>query len=385
MSKIRVLLADDAVVVRRILTDTLSEDPELEVVGTAPNGKLTLVKLAQLKPDIVILDVEMPDMDGLEALKEIRKTNRLIPVIMFSTMTQRGAAVTLDALSFGASDYVTKPTSVGSVSGAMQAIRETLIPKIKLFTRRGTLSDTTLRPAPRPVSDAPTVAAPLSLKKPTLVSTATRINERVEILAIGTSTGGPDALNLVLPLLPADFPVPIVIVQHMPPMFTKLLAERLNSRCAISVEEAVQGMLLEPGKAWIAPGDFHLGLERTDGKIYTRVFVGPPENSCRPAVDVMLRSVAQFYGSGCLSVILTGMGQDGLRGCEAVSGAGGQIIAQDEASCVVWGMPGFVAQAGLASKVLPLSEIAGEIIRRVMVGRPARRTPLTTSYPGVAA
>ncbi|WP_309715308.1 chemotaxis response regulator protein-glutamate methylesterase [Armatimonas sp.] len=389
MAKIRVLLADDAVVVRRILTDTLAEDPDIEVVGTAPNGKIALAKLAQLTPDIVILDVEMPDMDGLEALKEIRKTNRLIPVIMFSTLTQRGAVATLDALSFGASDYVTKPSNVGSVGAAMQTIRETLIPKIKLFTRHNSLRDTTIRPAPRLVSSESVAVAPLTLKRPMLASatsaTTMRGSERVEVLAIGTSTGGPDALNIVLPQLPADFPVPIVIVQHMPPMFTKLLAERLNSRCAISVAEATQGMLLEPGKAWVAPGDFHLALERTDGKLYTRVFVGPPENSCRPAVDVMLRSVAQFYGAGCLSVILTGMGQDGLRGCEAVSSMGGQVIAQDEASSVVWGMPGFVAQAGLASKVLPLSEIAGEIIRRTMAGRPARRVPLPNPYLGVAA
>ena len=386
MPKIRVLLADDAVVVRRILTDTLAADPDIEVVGTAPNGKIALAKLAQLSPDIVILDVEMPDMDGLETLKEIRKTQRLLPVIMFSTLTQRGAAATLDALSAGASDYVTKPANVGSVSAAMQTIRETLIPKIKLFTRRGAAIDPAVRPSTRLASPPETPAA-LALKKTlpvTMTSTrSTRPSERVEILAIGTSTGGPDALNSLLPQLPADFPVPILIVQHMPPMFTKLLAERLNSRCAISVMEATSGMLLEPGKAWVAPGDFHLGLERTDGKLYTRVFVGPPENSCRPAVDVMLRSVAQHFGVGCLSVILTGMGQDGLRGCEAVSSAGGQIVAQDEASSVVWGMPGFVAQAGLASRVLPLDEIASEILRRVMLGRV--RNTLGSRFLGAAA
>ncbi len=370
MPKIRVFLADDAMVVRRILTDTLASDPDIEVVGTAPNGKIALAKLAQLNPDLVILDVEMPVMDGLETLKEIRKTQRLLPVIMFSTLTQRGAAATLDALSAGASDYVTKPANVGSVSAAMQTIRETLIPKIKLFTRRGTTFD----------------PAALALKKPLLVTTSarsTRLSERVEILAIGTSTGGPDALNSLLIQLPADFPVPVLIVQHMPPMFTNLLAERLNSHCAITVTEATSGMLLEPGKAWVAPGDFHLGLERTDDKLYTRVFVGPPENSCRPAVDVMLRSVAQHFGGGCLTVILTGMGQDGLRGCEAVSSAGGQIVVQDEASSVVWGMPGFVAQAGLASHVLPLDEIASEVMRRVMRGRV--RSTLGSRSLGAAA
>ncbi|MCX6365727.1 MAG: chemotaxis response regulator protein-glutamate methylesterase [Armatimonadetes bacterium] len=385
MPKVRVLLADDAVVVRRILSDTLAEDPDIEIVGTAPNGKIALAKLALLNPDIVILDIEMSDMDGLETLKEIRKTHRLLPVIMFSTLTQRGAAATLDALSFGASDYVTKPANVGSVSAVMQIIRETLIPKIKLFTRRSIAGDQVVRSAPRVSAEV----APLALTKlvlPTASSTLPHPTERVEILAIGTSTGGPDALNIVLAQLPADFPVPIVIVQHMPPMFTKLLAERLNSRCAITVIEATSGMFLEPGTAWLAPGDFHLGLEREEGRMKTCVFMGPPENSCRPAVDVMLRSVVQHYGASCLSVILTGMGQDGLRGCEAVSNAGGQIVAQDEASSVVWGMPGFVAQAGLASRVLPLQEVAGEIIRRVMAGRPARRigtTTMSSSYGGL--
>lgn len=391
MKKTRVLLVDDAVVVRRIVSDVISEDPELEVVGTAHSGRIALTKLPQLNPDIVILDVEMPDMNGLETLLAIRKTYRLLPVIMFSTLTKRGAEATLDALSLGASDYVTKPSNVGSVGASMQTVRETLIPKIKQFCQRSplvarplTALRTTTEGTTNATSTAVAAAAAASLAPSQVArrAVASQGPSRIDIVAIATSTGGPDALNVLLPQIPADFPVPIVIVQHMPPMFTRLLAERLNTHCAITVSEATSGMALEAGKAWIAPGDFHLALESQNGKLQTKIYVGPPENSCRPAADVLFRSVAEHFAGRALGVVLTGMGQDGLRGSEKIYDSGGQIIAQDEATSVVWGMPGFVAQSGIASQVLPLSAIAAEIIRRAAIGRalpriaPRERTEL---------
>lgn len=363
MPKIRVLVVDDAVVVRRLVSDVLSEDPDIEVVGIAPNGRIALSKLPQVNPDVVILDVEMPEMDGLTTLKEIRKTYRLLPVIMFSTLTQRGAEATLDALSFGASDYVTKPANVGSVGAAMEAVRSTLIPKIKQFCGRGVpIAKAIAKPSAPTIT---TAAAPTLVRRPSVSS----LPSRVEILAIGTSTGGPDALNRVLPLLPADFPVPIVVVQHMPPMFTQLLADRLDSKSAIRVREAKEGSALEAGLALVAPGDFHLSVVEREGKRQARVFSGPPENSCRPAVDVLFRSVAEHYGPSALAVVLTGMGQDGLRGSEHVREVGGQVFAQDEATSVVWGMPGYVAQAGLAHQILSIDEVAQAILRAVAHGR----------------
>ena len=382
MPKIRVLFADDAVVVRKIITDILAEDPDIEVVGTAPNGKLALAKIPQVNPDIVILDVEMPEMDGLQTVKALRKLYPMLPVIMFSTLTRRGAEATLDALSFGANDYVTKPANVGSVSAAMQTVRETLIPKIKLFCAKVLAGSPGKAPALASSKPASAIGSASAAKAPAPVRVAppvrlasTGVSSRIDLVAIGCSTGGPDALAKVIPLIPNDFATPIVIVQHMPPMFTRLLAERLDARSQIRVREAESGQVLKPGTAWIAPGDFHLMLEEIDGKIQTRVFVGPPENSCRPAVDVLFRSVAACYGGRALGVVLTGMGQDGLRGSEHLTEAGSQVIAQDEASSVVWGMPGFIAQAGLASRVLPLDEVAGEIIRRGHVGRVAALPP----------
>jgi two-component system chemotaxis response regulator CheB len=357
MSKIRVLVVDDAVVVRRLVSDILASDPEIEVVGTAANGRIALAKIPQVNPDLVTLDVEMPDMNGLEVLAALRKTHPRLPVIMFSTLTQRGAAATLDALALGANDYVTKPANVGSVQEAMQRIREELIPKIKSFCgRKQQPSPSVLR-----LLSTPRTTTPPPTRKTTSPS-------RVEIVAIGVSTGGPNALADLLPALPGNFPVPIVIVQHMPPLFTRLLAERLNTKSAIGVSEATAGSVLSPGHAWIALGDFHMALERDTRGNRLRLHQGPPENSCRPAVDVLFRSVAEIYGAGVLSVVLTGMGQDGLRGCEQIKEAGGQVLAQDEASSVVWGMPGFVARAGLADKILPLNELAFEITRRVNRG-----------------
>jgi two-component system chemotaxis response regulator CheB len=351
MAKIRVLIVDDAVVVRRLVADCLAQDPEIEVVGTAANGQIGLAKIEQINPDLVTLDIEMPVMDGLQTLARIRKTRPGLPVVMFSTLTERGAASTLDALALGASDYVTKPANVGSVAVAVQRIREELIPKIKGLCRhpanRLVVAGNPARGICQPRGAAP---------------------GRVDILAIGVSTGGPTALSTLLPLLPRDFPVPIVLVQHMPSLFTRLLAERLSCISGHLAREGEPGALLQPSEIWVAPGGFHMEVQRCADGVRLRTHQGPPENSCRPAVDVLFRSVAQVFGAGALAVVLTGMGQDGLRGCECIREAGGQVLVQDENTSVVWGMPGAVSHAGLADKVLPLPELAGEINRRVKPG-----------------
>jgi two-component system chemotaxis response regulator CheB len=350
MSKVRILVVDDSVVFRRLLSQELSADPALEVVGTAANGRIALAKMAQLAPDLVILDVEMPEMDGLATLTELRKTYPYLPVIMFSALTERGAEATLDALSRGATDYFTKPTDVGGLDAALEVLREELIPEIKTLCAANTRR-----------------ARPSVIRGP--VGPGTGSPERtgpVELVAIGTSTGGPNALAEIIPRLPADFPVPIVLVQHMPPMFTRLLAERLSAQSRIRVAEGTSGAVLEPAHAWVAPGDHHMIVARSGTQARLLVHQDPPENSCRPAVDVLFRSVAQTFGGNCLGVILTGMGQDGLRGCEAIRAAGGRVLAQDEATSVVWGMPGYVVRAGLADRVMPLSLLADEILRRVL-------------------
>ncbi len=354
MSKIRVLIIDDAVVVRRIVSDVLAADPDLEVAGTAANGKIGLAKIPQINPDIITLDVEMPEMDGLQTLIEIRKLYPKLPVIMFSTLTERGASTTLDALSRGANDYVTKPSNVGSVAAAQQSLRDQLIPKIKGLCGKKGLGPAATTTAPVKFVRPPPVSRPIGLKA-----------AAIEVVAIGVSTGGPNSLCEIIPLIPADFPVPIVIVQHMPPMFTKLLAERLDKQSQIDVHEGAVGNSVLPGHAYIAPGDYHMVVKRSGGKVMLALQQESPENSCRPAVDVLFRSVVETYGAGTLGVILTGMGQDGLRGCEKIREVGGQILAQDEETSVVWGMPGFVAKAGLADDVLPLKQIAAEIIKRV--------------------
>lgn len=361
MRKIRVLIVDDAVVVRRLVSDVLTADPAIEVVGTAANGSIGLAKIGQVTPDLVTLDVEMPGMDGITTLRELRKLHPRLPVIMFSTLTERCASTTLDALALGANDYVTKPANVGSVAVAMQRVRDELIPKIKGLCAAAA----GLEPAPSAV-----VRAPVVMAKP-VPSEGASAARRVDVVAIGVSTGGPNALAELLPRLPADFPVPILIVQHMPPLFTKLLADRLSAKAAIGVREATAGDEVAAGSAWLAPGDFHMQIGRAGKAVSIGLSRGAPENSCRPAVDPLFRSVVDVYGPHVLGVIMTGMGQDGLRGCQAIRAAGGQVIVQDEASSVVWGMPGYVAEAGLAELVLPLELLPTEITRRVRLHRPA--------------
>jgi two-component system chemotaxis response regulator CheB len=353
MSRIRILVVDDSVVIRKVLSDTLSEDRTLEVVGVASDGRIALAKIPLLKPDLITLDVEMPVMNGLETLAAIRKLYLKLPVIMFSTLTERGASATLDALALGASDYATKPSNTGNPEVAIARVRAELIPKIKALCGVGPLK---LQPLPR-------------TRPPAKVRVRSNSNSPIEVVAIGTSTGGPNALAEVLPRIPGDFPVPIVVVQHMPPIFTRLLAERLAGRSAIPVEEGSADTVLSPGHAWIAPGNFHMKVARAGLSCRLYLNQSPPENSCRPAVDVLFRSVAAAYGANVLAVVMTGMGADGVLGAQEICDAGGRVIIQDEASSVVWGMPGLVHTSGLADAAYPLDHLAAEITRRVVQSR----------------
>jgi len=360
VSKIRVLIVDDAVVIRRIVSDVLAGDPGIEVAGAAANGKIALAKIPQVNPDLVTMDVEMPEMDGLAALAEIRKLYPRLPVVMFSTLTSRGASAALDALAAGANDYVTKPSNVGNVQEAMQRIREELIPKIKGLCRKHTDPVT----AANSIHVSPPTTRALSAMKP---------SGRVEVVVIGISTGGPNALAEVIQALPRDLPVPVLVVQHMPPVFTRVLAERLNQKSQVSVKEAQDSEEVLPSTVYIAPGDYHMTLQHKMSRLLIGLNQGMPENSCRPAVDVLFRSAAAVLGGSVLGVVMTGMGQDGLRGSEAIREAGGCVIAQDEATSVVWGMPGFVAKAALAAQLVPLPQIALAIARRVMEHRTVSR------------
>ena len=362
MGSIGVLVVDDSVVIRRMVASVLDDDPDIEVVGTAANGRIALDKLPQLRPDIVILDVEMPVMDGLATLRAMRLTHPHLPVVMFSTLTERGAAATLDALSAGASDYVTKPSHVGSVNASIDRVRSELIPKVKALvgaTREKSTSRSRPVPPARPVRQ-----------------------DRVDVIAVGCSTGGPDALTAIVTGLPADLSVPIVVVQHMPPLFTRMFAERLDRSCPLLVREAADGATLEPGQILVAPGDHHLVLRRQGVEVVAQLTKEAPENYCRPSVDVLFRSVASVYGNGALACVLTGMGRDGLKGAERIRAAGGRILVQDQASSVVWGMPGAVAQAGLANDVVPLEKVAETLINAV---GPARRPSMHRLPPAAPA
>ena len=371
MQKIRILIVDDAVVVRRMLADILDADPELEVVGTAANGRIALNKLPQLKPDVMILDLDMPEMNGLETLAAVRKINTHMPIIAFSTMTERGATKTLEALSRGATDYVTKPSTMRGAKSAVDTIRDELVPKVKTFGRRRRPGAPVARgPGQRPLIQRPTrpTTPPPPQRRPAASGLAgkSRGTGRYNVLAIGTSTGGPNALANLLPRLPPNFPVPVVIVQHMPPIFTRILAERLTGASHFDVSEGRNGAVLQPGKAYIAPGDYHMTVARgSNHTVVTKTNQQPPEHSCRPAVDVLFRSVAEIYRDKTLAVILTGMGRDGALGCGKIKQAGGGILAQDEESSVVWGMPGLVAKQGLAEKVLSIEMMAEEITKRI--------------------
>jgi two-component system chemotaxis response regulator CheB len=371
MRRIRVMLVDDVAIVRRLVTDALSIDPEIQVVGMASNGKEALAKISSFEPDLVVLDYEMPEMDGLETLKELKRSHPGVRVVLFSTYTRHGAKVTLDALWLGADDYATKVTA-SDLTTAARCVQNDLLPKIKALCppekERQPTSGTTVLPTPV----IPAGPKPVTGRAPGAGERGGRVmtQARSEIVAIGASTGGPRALATILERLPRDLAAPIVIVQHMPPLFTKSLAQRLGGSTPLRCYEGEDGAPLTPGTVWIAPGDWHMTVVRDGNTALLRLSGEPPENSCRPAVDPLFRSVADAYGAGALGIVLTGMGQDGLRGAERIKEKKGAILAQDEATSVVWGMPGAVSRAGLCDRILPVREIAAEITRRVS---PARR------------
>lgn len=351
-ARIRVLIVDDSASVRSLMTRALGEDPALQIVGTASNGAIGLAKTAQLDPHVITLDIEMPEMDGLTMLKRVREQFPDVVVIMSSSLTAPGATATLDALLLGANEYVSKPSQAGSAEQSIAILRAELLPKIKQFFQ-------TAEPQ-RVVPAAP-------MQKPVLTPPP-RLAVGRKIVAIGVSTGGPNALSAILPDLPVPFPCPVLIVQHMPPLFTRLLAERLQRLTPLPVEEATQGCPVESGKILIAPGGSHMRLEKGEHGTLVSLDHSPPRNSCRPSVDVLFESVNEVYGRSAIAAVLTGMGQDGLRGVEVLKASGAYVIAQNEASSVVWGMPGYVVRAGLADAVVPLEGVVPEMLNELRLG-----------------
>ncbi|MCB1189228.1 MAG: chemotaxis response regulator protein-glutamate methylesterase [Leptospiraceae bacterium] len=360
MPKTRVLIVDDSVVSRKFLSMIVSDEEDMEVAGVAASGKIGLDRISQVNPDLIVLDIEMPDMDGITTLKRIRESYPKLPVIMFSSLTKKASTETLDAIAAGANDYVTKPSQTNSPEEALQNIKKELIPKIRALCK------TEAYPSKRPsITQTYSNKPKQHIKTHSVPASSSVPSAQIKIVVIGISTGGPNALATMLPSLPGDFPVPIVIVQHLPPIFTNTLAERLDRISSLKVVEAKEGDKLIPGKVFIAPGDYHTSLKRFTNIVVIGLDQGPVENSLRPAADVLFRSAAKLYGNSVLGVVMTGMGQDGLRGSESIREAGGTILVQDEESSVVWGMPGSVSRAGLAHLIVPLNEIASEIIRLV--------------------
>ncbi len=379
MDKVRVLVVDDSAVMRKIIASALQKEPSIEIAGFAANGLQAIEAIQTCNPDVVTLDIEMPEMDGLTALREIRKDNKYLPIIMFSSLTHKGAQAAVMALTAGASDYVGKPANAtGGIDDAFKVLETELIPKIiglakRVKSRRAREGASADAPKFIPVVAPKTVIAPKPITPikaaSSLASKISKVTSGVlakpaEAVCIGVSTGGPEALMQVFGAFNAPLSVPIFIVQHMPADFTALLAARLSATGVMTVKEAEEGEIAEPGMVYIAPGGFHMTVSRPGTKTIIHLNTEPPENSCRPAVDVLFRTAADVYGSSLLTVMLTGMGYDGLKGSQVVKEKGGQLIAQDEASSVIWGMPGAVVQAGLADAVLPLDKITDEIIFR---------------------
>jgi two-component system chemotaxis response regulator CheB len=359
----RVLVVDDASIFRRIISDALSGVPGVEVVGTAANGKLALSRMAALQPDVVTLDLEMPEMNGIEVLEAMGTSGLSASVIMLSSHTVRGGQMTVRALEAGAFDFITKPEGGGSQESNLLRLRDSLSPMIQALERRREIRSLLHVKTPK----APVTAAGAPIPRPRLgTGCLPQARSASPIVLIGVSTGGPAALAELLPALPARIGAPIFIVQHMPPLFTEALAQRLQSKSAILVKEARDGEVALPDCAYLAPGGRHMKLSPgPSGQIVVRITDDPPENVCRPSVDYLFRSVALQFPGRSVAVILTGMGNDGTEGMRMLKRSGSITIAQDEASCVVFGMPREAIQAGIVDTVAPLGKIATAIVRAV--------------------
>ena len=368
---LRVLVVDDTVTFRKILSDALAEIPGVEVVGTAHHGKMALTKIQSLKPDLVTLDIEMPEMSGLEVLEAIRAQGIDVGVIVVSSFTRRGSEMTIRALELGAFDFITKSTE-GDYAQNREHIRSILTPLVKAYAQRreirAILHDVRIPKPGTPTRVEPTAAAPVerveTYQLPPVATGAGR--PRPEMVLIGVSTGGPNALAKVIPALPANLGVPVLIVQHMPPMFTRTLAESLDKQSALRVKEAEHNEMLQPNTVYIAPGGKQMKLAAGQGgNAFIQITDDPPENNCKPSVDTLFRSAALHFPGRACAVIMTGMGSDGTLGLRLIKRQSSRVIAQDEASCVVFGMPKEAIAAGVVDVILPLDGIAGEIRKTV--------------------
>jgi len=368
--KTRVLVVDDTVTYRKIVSDVLAQEDGIEVIGVAANGKIALQKIEHLKPDIITLDLEMPEVDGLEVLRRLKASNISVGAIMLSAFTTKGAQATVQALKLGAFDFVVKP-SADTIQENAAILQRELCPKIKAFNRTKQVHDIltkqpgALREKPEHQNSPPAdCSSNLTQRMNRIINNS---KSKPEIVVLGISTGGPQALGRMLPDLPADLAAPVLIVQHMPPMFTKSLADDLDKKCPLKVCEAQQAQVVLPGNIYIAPGGKQMKIRTDMNKVLIQITDDPPENSCRPSVDYLFRSAAQIFAGKTLAVIMTGMGNDGALGCRLLKRQGASIMVQNEESCVVYGMPKLPTEEGLADMVAPLDQIAQEITH--LVGR----------------
>ncbi|MBL7647288.1 MAG: chemotaxis response regulator protein-glutamate methylesterase [Candidatus Hydrogenedentes bacterium] len=366
--ELRVVVADDAILFRRVMEQVLGSLPGVEVVGLAQNGKIALQKVQELKPDLLTLDMEMPEMDGLAVLDALKGVPGAPAVIVVSALTLHGGRLTLQALQRGAFDFITKPDEAGAEK-SRESLRQELTPRVKALSLRlgvrGILRGNTTTTPPSP--PAPAIAAPVTA----VPARGVPVTQKPEAVLIGVSTGGPNTLATLLPALPPTLGVPVLIVQHMPPLFTQSLAENLDAKCALRVREATHEEIAEPNTVYIAPGGRQMRLAPgPDGRKIIQITDDPPENNCRPAVDYLFRSAAMHFPGRSMAVILTGMGSDGTLGLRLLKRHGCHVIAQDESSSVVWGMPKAAVEAGVTDVVLPLDAIAGKITSLVRGGLP---------------
>jgi two-component system chemotaxis response regulator CheB len=356
---ISIVVVDDSALIRRLVSQALERDSDVDVVGTAANGSIALKKVETLHPDLVTMDIEMPVMDGITAVRQLRARGFNGPIIMFSTLTSRGASATLDALAAGASDYVTKPSGAGGLEQSLRQVSEQLLPRIHaLDPRRRKLI---------PQGFAGVTTSSAVGREGRRGTPWPRVMRDAQLVVIGSSTGGPNALVQLLSSMTTPLPVPAAIVQHMPPVFTKQLAGRLDRIGPNRVVEATDGEQLQVGTIYMAPGGRHLRVMERSGSLIARLDDNAPRNYVRPSVDVLFESAVTASVGKLLGVVLTGMGSDGAQGARAIVDAGGAVIVQDVESSVVWGMPGAVVSAGAADAILPLSQI-GSAIQKALGG-----------------